>query len=53
MSIIASKTCAAKSAAKIQPIFELHNTFTTLFFIFYPDKVIKSRCDAQKRATLF
>jgi len=34
MSIQASKTCAAKSAAKLDTIFELHNTFTTLFFIF-------------------
>jgi len=34
MSIIASKTCAAKSAAKIAPFFELHNTFSTLFSLF-------------------
>ena len=37
MSINASKTCAAKSAAKIDTFFELHNTFTTLFADFYPN----------------
>ena len=31
MSINASKTCAAKSAAKLQPIFELHKSFSILF----------------------
>ena len=43
MSIIASKTCAAKSAAKLQPIFELHNTFPSLFqqfFVQRPDNGI-------------
>lgn len=37
MSINASKTCAAKSAAKIDTFFELHNTFTTLFLNFLSD----------------
>jgi hypothetical protein len=35
MSIIASKTCAAKSAAKLDTFFELHNTFPTLFLVFF------------------
>ncbi|MBQ6166752.1 MAG: hypothetical protein IJK41_04885 [Muribaculaceae bacterium] len=41
MSINASKTCAAKSAAKLQPIFELHNTFTRLFEYFLSPPAIR------------
>ena len=37
MSIRLSKTCAAKSAAKIDTFFELHNTFPTLFSDFFAD----------------
>ena len=32
MSIIASKTCAAKSAAKLEPFFEIHNRFPSFFY---------------------
>lgn len=31
MSIEVSKTCAAKSAAKLEPFFELHNILTPFF----------------------
>ena len=46
MSINASKTCAAKSAAKIDTIFELHNTFTTLFIDIFSFLAWKSALNA-------
>jgi hypothetical protein len=42
MSINASKTCAAKSAAKIDTFFGLDKTFSPLFFDFYSFKEEKS-----------
>ena len=46
MSIRLSKTCAAKSAAKIDTFFELHNTFPTLFHektLYFPGVLPRER----------